>query len=72
MEINTKAVNDLIEEKYRGNKTWFAEELDVDRSYLSMILNGKKKKKDSKKIIDHLIIYCQKNHLDYKNYIFLP
>ena len=71
MRLNIRAINELIESQYRRNITWFAEEIGVDRSYLTMILNGKQRS-NSPKIINHLVSYCEKKHLDYKKYIFLP
>lgn len=70
MRLNIKAINELIETRYRSNVTWFAEEIGVNRAYLTMILNGKQRD-NSTKVINHLVLYCQKNHLNYKNFIFL-
>lgn len=71
MRLNIEAIKKLIESQYRDNTTWFADEIGVNRSYLTMILNGKQKD-DSTKVINHLVSYCEKKHLNYKNYIFLP
>ena len=68
--IDVNAVNTLVNEKFRGNKSWFAEEIGVDVSYVNQILN--------KKAIDHsptmvkaIMKYCNENNLDEKKYIFL-
>lgn len=71
MRLNIEAINKLIDSQYRGNTTWFADEIGVNRSYLTMILNGKQRD-DSSKVIKHLVTYCEKKHLNYRNYIFLP
>lgn len=70
MRLNIEATRQLIKEKYRNNKAWFAEELGVDRGYFSQILN-EKCASTSKKVCDSMIIYCQKNNLNYLEYIFL-
>lgn len=71
MELNIDAVLVLIKEKFRNNKTWFAEEIGVDGSYLNSILNGKAIK-HSPKVCNGVINYCNKNNLNYKEYIILP
>lgn len=43
MRLNIEAINKLIESQYRGNTTWFADEIGVNRSYLTMILMVSKK-----------------------------
>lgn len=70
MSINIEAVEKLIKEKFRNNKAWFAEEIDVDVSYLYSVLNGRKRN-TSKKIIDGIIKCCKKYDLDFNDYIFL-
>ena len=70
MRINIQKMQELIKKKYRGNQTFFAEEADIDRSYLNQLLNGKITD-NSPKICNAMISYCIKNKLDYKDYIFL-
>ena len=70
MSINIEAVNELIRSKFRNNKSWFAEEIGVERSYLYSVLK-RKKNNTSKKIIDGIIKYCKRYGLDYNVYIFL-
>lgn len=69
MVINIEAVNDLIKTNFRNNKSFFADEIGVDRGYLSTILNGNGKE-DSPKVCNGIIKYCKKNNIDYKKYIF--
>ena len=71
MKLNIKAINELIDTEYRSNVSWFADEIGINRSYLTMILNGKQRN-DSAKVINNLCLYCKKKNLDYKKYIFLP
>ncbi len=71
MKVNIKAVNHLIDTHFRGNKTWFAEEIGIDRAYLTRILNGKEIDY-SPKCIRCLTAYCESNNLNYKDYIILP
>lgn len=70
MKLNIPAIKEFIDKKYRGNQSFFADEIDVDRAYLNQILNGKKKDSSSK-VCNNLIVYCEKNNIDYKLFIFL-
>lgn len=70
MRINIPNINKLIENNFRGNKTFFAETIGISREYVSQILNGKKEA-DSTKFCNATIRYCEKNNLNYKDYIFL-
>ncbi len=69
MRVNTSNLNDLIEDKFRGNITFFAETIGVDRGYLCQILKGTKKN-SSPKVCNSVIAYCDAANLDYKDYIF--
>lgn len=71
MRINIDAVKELIAEKFRNNKTFFADTIFVDPGYLISILNGHRSN-DSSKVIRGIIKYCKQNNIDYKKYIFLP
>lgn len=70
MRVNVSSLSNLIEQKYRGNQSFFAEDAGIDRSYLNQLLNGKIDS-DSPKICNNIIRYCEKNNLNYKDYIFL-
>lgn len=67
--INIEAVQQLIDEKFRGNVSWFAEEIGVDRSYVLALLKHEGNVNKSKKIIVNLMAYCKKNNLDFEKYI---
>lgn len=68
MEVNIEAINELIKAEYRGNQSWFAEELGINISYFNEIMNKKKSSK-SNKICSALIKYCEKKKKNYKKYI---
>lgn len=70
MEVNIKAVKQLISEKFDNKLTCFVSEIKTDYSYTNQILNGRKSAK-SKKICDAIIEYCKKNNLDYMKYIII-
>ena len=70
LRINIKAVNELVREKFRGNKSWFAETIGVDPSYVNQVLNCRKID-HSPKIIKGILKYCKDNNLDSHKYIFL-
>lgn len=71
MNVNIDKVNELINQKFRNNKSFFADEIGVNRGYISTILNGNGKE-NSPKVCNGIINYCKKNNIDYKQYIFLP
>lgn len=70
MELNICAIKQLISEKFRNNKSFFADEIGVDSGYLTRALNGNGKE-DSPKLCNAIIKYCEINNLNYRDYIFL-
>lgn len=70
MRVNILNLSNHIREKYRGNQSFFAEEAEIDRSYLNLLINGKIDS-SSPTICNGIIKYCEKNNLNYKDYIFL-
>lgn len=70
MRVNIEAVKQLINAKFRGNKTWFAEAIKMDATYVTNILNNPEKS-GSDKFCNSLIKFCELNNLDFKKYIFL-
>lgn len=68
MQVNVEAIQQLIDTYFRGNIAWFADEIGVNRSYISSILNHKRKA-DSDKIIVGIIAYCKRNNLNYEKYV---
>ena len=68
MEVNVEEVKKLIQEEYRGNQTWFAEDIGINASYLNEIINKRKSAK-SNKLCLAIIKWCEKNKEKYKKYI---
>lgn len=68
MQINIEAIRTLIQEKYRGNQTFFAEILSVDAHYFNQIMKGKQKA-SSPKTCRCVIEYCKNNNLEIDKYI---
>ncbi len=70
MRINISNLSNLIDERFRGNQTFFAEVAKINRCYLNLILHNKASA-NSSKVCNAIIRYCETNNLDYKDYIFL-
>ncbi|MCI8481816.1 MAG: hypothetical protein HFJ27_01690 [Clostridia bacterium] len=71
MEVNVQKIEELIKEKFNNNKSKFAKTIGISREYITNLINGKKEG-DSAKICNAIILFCESNNLDYKEYIFLP
>ena len=69
MEVNIENLKKLIEKNFENNKTKFAETIGISREYISKLLNGKEDK-TSAKICNAIILYCESNNLNYREYIF--
>lgn len=70
MEVNIKELKILLNEKFKGNQTLFAETLGLERSHVNKVF--KNEGKGAGAIFCGAIIkYCNDNNLDYKKYIFL-
>lgn len=70
LRLNIEAVLQLIEQRFRNNKSFFAETIGVDPSYLNSVLN-KKAIDHSPKICNGIVRYCKQNNLNETDYIFL-
>ena len=70
VKVNVAAVQELIDEHFRGNQTWFAEEISVAPAYVSRILNNKVEG-NSDKVCNGIIKFCELNGLDFRKYIIL-
>lgn len=68
MEAKVENVKILIKEKFHDNNSYFAKEIGVGREYISAIVN-RRIAADSPKFCNALIAYCEKNNLDYKEYV---
>ena len=70
MVINTKALIQLLNERFEGNQSKMARVLGIDKHHLNKVINGNGKGA-GKKIIGSIIKYCDTNELNFRNYIFL-
>lgn len=70
MKVNKERLQKLIEERFDNNKTKFAETIGISREYVSKVLN-EKEDNDSAKLCNAIILFCESNNLNYKDYIFL-
>lgn len=70
MKVNIENLQKLIEEKFDNNKTKFAETIGISREYISKVVN-EKENNDSAKLCNAIILFCESNNLNYKDYIFL-
>lgn len=68
---NIPAISGLINNDFEGNKAAFAQAIGVNRSQVSQIIN-KKGKGAGANFFGGLLAYCEKNCLNFKDYIFLP
>lgn len=70
MEVNMEELEKLLEEKFNGNQTAFAEATGLERTHVNKVF--KNKGKGAGAIFCGAIIkYCNNNNLDYQKYIFL-
>ncbi len=69
MQVNIEELKQLIQEEYRGNQTWFAEDIGINSSYMNEILNMKKSSQ-SNKLCLAIIKWCEKKKRNYRKYIF--
>lgn len=65
--LNREKIRELMNNRCMGNYNQFSRELKVDPAHLYRFLNTGVG--GGKKIIFSLMTYCEKNKLDYKNYI---
>ncbi|WFD11980.1 hypothetical protein [Tepidibacter hydrothermalis] len=70
MKPNVKKLKQLVDNNFNGNKSAFANEIGVDRGQVSKIL------KDGtcagSQFYGGLFVYCEKEKLNFKEFIFLP
>ena len=70
ISLNKNFIKQFVYEKYRNNLSWFAEEIGVDRSYLSIALNDEDNSKRYSSIIVAILAFCEIKKLDYTKFIF--
>lgn len=69
MRPNISAIQELICKKFNGNKAEFARIIGVERSQISKIVNHGSG--GGALFFGGLILYCEKEGLDFKDYILL-
>lgn len=70
MEVNIEALRKLLEEKFGGNQTAFAEATGIERTHVNKVLKNNGKGAGAL-FCGAIIKYCSENNLEYTNYIFL-
>lgn len=70
MEINIEELEQLLEEKFNGNQTAFAEAMGLERTHVNKVFKNKGKGAGAM-FCGAIIKYCNSNNLDYQKYIFL-
>lgn len=70
MEINIEELKKLLNERFNGNQTFFAETMGLERTHVNKVF--KNNGKGAGAIFCGAIMkYCNANNLDYQEYIFL-
>lgn len=70
MKPNITEIQHLVDNRFGGNKAAFAAVIGVDRGQVSKIL--KDGTGAGAQFFGGLMAFCDKEHLEFKNYIFLP
>lgn len=70
MKPKIENIQTLIDTKFQGNQSKFAKAIGVDRTQVCMLLNHKKYA--GAKFYGGLLAFCEKEDLNYKDYIILP
>jgi hypothetical protein len=70
MKPNLEALNSLVSSKFNGNKTAFGLAVGIDRGQASKIL--KDGTGAGAQFFGGLMVYCENEGLNFKDYIFLP
>lgn len=68
MEAKIEKIESLVKEKFHDNNSYFAKEIGMGREYVSAIMN-ERINADSPKFCNAVIAYCERNNLDYRDYI---
>jgi hypothetical protein len=71
MRPNVEAIQSLIDSRFSGNKAAFAEELSINRSQVSLVLNNDGKGAGAL-FLGSLMAYCEREKMDFHEFIFLP
>lgn len=69
MEVNKKKIQYLMNKYCNGNYNEFARQLNLNVAHVHRTLNNPRSKAGPK-FLGAIIKFCEKNNLDYKEYIF--
>ncbi len=67
MELNLSEFKKLFKSKFKSNFNLTARELGVSPAHVYRVI--KKQSKAGMEFLNHLMAYCNKNNIDYKQYI---
>ncbi len=70
MKVNIETLQQLLDEKFKGNQTAFAETMGLERTHVNKVFKNKGKGAGSM-FCGAIIKYCNNNKLNYQEYIFL-
>lgn len=70
MRVNIEELKRLLEEKFKGNQTAFAEATGLERTHVNKVFKNKGKGAGAT-FCGAIIKYCNDNNLNYHKYIFL-
>lgn len=70
MKINIVALQELLQERFNGNQTLFAEEIGIERSHVNKVFKNEGQGAGAM-FCGAIIKFCNNNGLDYQKYIFL-
>lgn len=70
MKVNINALYELLETKFNGNQTAFAEATGLERTHVNKVFKNHGQGAGAT-FCGAIIKFCNENNLDYKKYIFL-
>lgn len=70
MEVNIIKLEELLNNKFFGNKSLMAKVMGIETSHINKVIN-KKGKGAGAKFCGAIMKYCEENNLNYKEFIFL-
>ena len=70
MEVNISKLEELLKDKFYGNKSLMAKVMGIEVSHINKVLNNQGNGAGAK-FCGAIIKYCEDNNLNYKEYIIL-
>lgn len=67
MELDLNEFKKLFKSKFKSNFNLAGREIGVSPAHVYRII--KKQSKAGSEFLKHLMVYCSKNNIDYKNYV---